>query len=322
MSVLVTGGAGYVGSHAVLQLQQKGYHVIIVDNLSKGHADACSGAKLYDCDLKDKAAVDAVFAENKIEGVFHFGASTLVAESVANPLLYYSNNITSAINLIEAMVNHGVKNIVFSSTAAVYGEPKRIPICEDDEKQPRNPYGETKLAIEKMLYWCHGAYGINSVSLRYFNVAGADASGTIRERHDPETHIIPIILNLADKDNPEFTLFGNDYDTPDGTCIRDYIHITDLIDAHILAYNFLQNNAVCEYFNLGSGTGFSNLEIYNISREITSKDIALKYMSRRAGDPATLIASSEKAQSILGWKPRFTDLRDIIGSAYNALTNN
>ncbi len=319
-TILVTGGAGYVGSHAVLGLMRRGYDVVVVDNMSKGHRELCPAKTIYEVDLRDAKALDEVFGKHDIDAVLHFSASSLVGESVENPLMYYDNNVGGAITLLDAMNKHGVKKLIFSSTAATYGIPKRVPILEDDEKAPINPYGASKLAIEGLLHWCDGAYGIKSIALRYFNVAGADEGGTLREEHNPETHIIPIILQKAKSDDPTFTMYGDDYNTPDGSCVRDYIHVTDLIDAHVLAYEYLCKTGTSDVFNLGSGGGYSNLQIYEAAKAVTGVDIKLVVGPRRPGDPDTLIASSDKAKAVLGWEPKVTDIQQVIRTAWNAMT--
>lgn len=317
MSILVCGGAGYIGSHTVHQLINQNKDVIIVDNLQTGHMDAVNKkAKFYKGDIRDSAFLDKVFSENNIESVIHFAANSLVGESMVKPLLYFNNNVYGMQVLLESMVKHNIKNIVFSSTAAVYGEPKRVPILEDDETHPTNPYGETKLAMEKMMKWCDEAYGIKFVALRYFNVAGALEDGSIGEDHSPETHLIPLILQVPLKKREFITVFGDDYATPDGTCIRDYIHVVDLADAHIKAVEYLEKGNESNIFNLGNGVGFSVKEMITAAEESTNEEIKVVLGERRAGDPAQLIASSEKARTILGWTPKYTNVKDIISTAW------
>lgn len=317
MAILVCGGAGYIGSHAVAELLERGEEVVVIDNMQKGHSAALSnGAVLYDGDLRAEPFLDRVFTENKIEAVMHFAADSLVGESVQEPLKYYDNNVGGAISLLKAMNKHGVKNIVFSSTAAAYGEPKEIPIAETAETAPTNPYGETKLAIEKMLKWCEQAYGINYVVLRYFNVAGAHPNGVIGEDHSPETHLIPIILEAALGKRDKISIFGDDYDTPDGTCIRDYIHVMDLVEAHILAIEKLRKSGKGGTYNLGNGNGYSVNEVLEVARKVTGKEIPAVIAPRRDGDPARLVASSEKAKKELGWKPKYESLESMIESAW------
>ncbi len=314
--ILVCGGAGYIGSHTVSLLAERGFEVCVLDNLQKGHAASVSRFKLYIGDLRDSEVLDRVFTENKIDAVVHFAANSLVGESVKEPLAYYDNNVAATMNLLFAMLRHYVDKIVFSSTAATYGEPERIPILEQDRTLPTNPYGETKLAIERMLKWCGNAYGIRSVCLRYFNAAGAMTDGSIGEDHEPETHLIPIIMQVALGKRPHISVFGDDYPTTDGTCIRDYIHVSDLGDAHILALEHLLSGGESKIYNLGSGDGYSVRQIIDASRRITGKDIPEKIDARRAGDPATLVASSDRIKSELGWNPVYT-LEDIISSAWN-----
>lgn len=317
MSILVCGGAGYIGSHTVHELINQNKEVIIVDNLQSGHIKAVNPkAKFYEGDIRDSDFLDKVFSENNIEAVIHFAANSLVGESMVKPLLYFNNNVYGMQVLLESMVKHNIKNIVFSSTAAVYGEPKRIPILEDDETNPTNPYGETKLAMEKMMKWVSKANGINYVSLRYFNAAGALEDGSIGEDHSPESHLIPLILQVPLKKRDAITVFGEDYDTPDGTCIRDYIHVLDLADAHIKAVEYLQKYNESNIFNLGNGIGFSVKEMIDSAREATNEEIKVVVGERRAGDPAKLIASNEKAKKLLGWEPKYTDVKAVISTAW------
>jgi UDP-glucose 4-epimerase len=317
MSILVCGGAGYIGSHTVHELVNQGKEVIIVDNLQTGHMKAVNPkAKFYKGDIRDVEFLDKVFSENKIEAIIHFAANSLVGESMEKPLLYFNNNVYGMQVLLESMVKHDIKNIVFSSTAAVYGEPKKIPILEDDETNPTNTYGETKLTMEKMMKWVNKAYGITFVSLRYFNACGALLDGSIGEDHFPESHLIPLILQVPLKKRDAITVFGEDYETPDGTCIRDYIHVLDLADAHIKAVDYLQKGNESNIFNLGNGVGFSVKEIIDSAKQATNEDIKVVIGERRAGDPAKLIASNEKAKKILGWEPKYTDVKDVIGTAW------
>jgi len=317
MAVLVCGGAGYIGSHAVCDLLKRGEEVVVVDNLQTGHKDAVlEGAKLFVGDLRDEAFLDDVFTKNRIDAVIHFAADSLVGESVENPLKYYDNNVNGALSLLKVMVKHKVNKIVFSSTAATYGEPNNVPILETDPTIPTNPYGETKLAIEKMLKWAEQAYGINYTVLRYFNVAGAHVEADIGEDHHPETHLIPVILQVALGTRGQIKIFGDDYDTPDGTCIRDYIHVTDLVSAHLLAIDKLRNGGESNTYNLGNGNGFSVKEVIETARKVTGHEIPAEIAPRRGGDPAKLVASSEKAINELGWKPRFNSLEQIIETAW------
>jgi UDP-glucose 4-epimerase len=318
MAVLVCGGAGYIGSHTVSELLDRNEEVIVVDNLQKGHKPAVlEGAKLYSGDLRDEVFLKNVFKENEIEAVIHFAADSLVGESVEKPLQYYDNNVYGTMCLLKVMTEFDVKKIVFSSTAATYGEAENIPILETDPTVPTNPYGETKLAVEKMLKWSQQAYGLNYVVLRYFNVAGAHMEGKLGEDHQPETHLIPIILQVALGDREKIMIFGDDYNTADGTCIRDYIHVTDLADAHILAIDKLRKDNESATYNLGNGNGFSVKEVIETARKVTGHPIPAEIAPRRAGDPAILIASSEKAINELGWKPKYADLHTMIESAWN-----
>lgn len=317
MSILVLGGAGYIGSHAVNQLIDKNYDVIVVDNLATGHEDAINKkAKFYKGDIRDKEFLSGVFDKENIEGVIHFAANSLVGESMEKPLKYFNNNVYGMQILLEVMQEHDVKHIVFSSTAATYGEPKKIPITEDMETCPTNTYGETKLTMEKMMKWCDKAYGMKYVALRYFNVAGAKEDGSIGEDHNPETHLIPIVLQVALGKREFITIYGEDYDTEDGTCIRDYVHVEDLIEAHILALKYLMNGGESNIFNLGSSQGFSVKEIVDCVRKVTGLSIPAKIGERRAGDPAKLVASSEKAREVLGWNPTRTNIEKIIEDAW------
>ena len=317
MAILVCGGAGYIGSHAVHALIEKGEQVVIVDNLQTGHRGALNPkAKFYEGDIRDASVLDKIFTENKVEAVIHFAANSLVGESMEKPLLYFNNNVYGMQVLLEAMVRHGVDKIVFSSTAAVYGEPKRVPIHEDDETCPTNTYGETKLTMEKMMKWVSRANGVRYVSLRYFNAAGALPDGSIGEDHATETHLIPLILQVPAGRRDHITVFGDDYPTPDGTCLRDYIHVVDLADAHVLALEYLRKGGASDIFNLGNGQGFSVKEMIAAAEKATGRSIKVKIGARRAGDPAQLIASSEKARSVLGWKPQFTDVEQVIGTAW------
>jgi UDP-glucose 4-epimerase len=318
MSVLVTGGAGYIGSHAVYQLVDQGFEVVIVDNLLTGHEKAVHPkAKFYKGDLRDRSFLHSVFEAEKIEGVIHFAASSLVGESMEKPLKYFDNNVYGTQVLLEVMNEFGVKNIVFSSTAATYGEQKVMPITEDMPTLPTNAYGETKLTMEKMMRWCESAHDLKYVSLRYFNVAGARSTGEIGEDHNPETHLIPLILQVPLGQREFISIFGDDYDTEDGTCIRDYIHVEDLIDAHILALRYLQNNGESNIINLGSGQGFSVKEMIAAARKVTGHEIPEKVVPRRSGDPSSLIASSDKAKKVLGWNPQRTTITKIFEDAWN-----
>ena len=318
MRILVLGGAGYIGSHTALELVKAGNEVVIADNLVTGYRKAIpEGAKFYEGDLRDFDFLNKLFQQEKIDAVIHFAAYSLVGESITNPLKYYDNNLYGTKVLLEAMVKNNVDKIVFSSTAATYGEPENIPILESDRTCPTNPYGETKLAMEKMFKWTAEAHGLRYVSLRYFNACGADESGTIGEAHNPESHLIPLILQVPNGKRETISIYGTDYDTPDGTCIRDYIHVTDLAQAHILAVQYLNNGGESDIFNLGNGVGYSVREVIETARKVTGHPIPATETSRRAGDPARLVASSEKAKSVLGWKPVHDSLEEIIASAWN-----
>ena len=315
--ILVCGGAGYIGSHAVRQLIDRNEEVIIVDNLETGHEDAIHPqAKFYKVDIRNEEELDNVFTENKIDEVIHFAANSLVGESMTNPLKYYNNNVHGTEVLLKVMIKHDVKKIVFSSTAATYGEPNNIPILESDLTNPTNAYGETKLAMEKMMKWADVSHGVKYISLRYFNVAGAHESGEIGEDHNPETHLIPLILQVPLGKREFISIFGDDYDTHDGTCIRDYIHVTDLADAHILAVHKLREGSNSNIYNLGSGNGFTVKEMIEAARKVTGHPIPAKVCERRAGDPAKLVAASQKARTELGWEPKLENVEAMISSAW------
>ncbi|THE11126.1 UDP-glucose 4-epimerase GalE [Enterococcus hirae] len=317
MTILVLGGAGYIGSHAVDQLIEKGYEVAVVDNLLTGHKQAIHPkAHFYEGDIRDKVFLSSVFEQESIEGVLHFAASSLVGESVEKPLKYFNNNVYGMQILLEVMHEYNVKNIVFSSTAATYGEPEVSPITEETPTNPKNPYGESKLTMEKMMKWCDKAYGMRYVALRYFNVAGAKSDASIGEDHTPETHLVPIILQVALSQREALAIFGDDYNTPDGTCIRDYVQVEDLIAAHILALEYLQAGNESNFFNLGSSKGYSVKEMLEAAREVTGCEIPAKVVPRREGDPSRLVASSDKARTVLGWEPRYTDINEIIKTAW------
>ena len=317
MKILVLGGAGYIGSHTVSELVDAGEDVVIADSLETGHIEAVNPkAKFYQGDIRDKKFIDSVFDNEKIDAVIHFAANSLVGESMTNPLKYYDNNLYGTKVLLQSMVEHDVKKIVFSSTAATYGEPESIPILESDRTEPTNPYGETKLSMEKMMKWTDVAHGVHYVALRYFNACGAHVSGEIGEAHNPETHLIPLILQVPNGQRESISIFGDDYDTKDGTCVRDYIHVNDLAQAHILAMEYLRKGNESNIFNLGNGVGFTVKEVVETARKVTGHPIPAKEEPRRAGDPSTLIASSEKAKKILGWKPKFDELETIITTAW------
>ena len=315
-TILVAGGAGYIGSHMVALLVKRGYEVVVADNLRTGHWQAVKGArKMYVGDLRDGAFLHQIFTENKIDGVINFAAFSLVGESVTNPLKYYGNNVEGAVSLLSAMQAHGVDKIVFSSTAAAYGEPEKQPIEEGDRTEPTNPYGATKLAIENMLKWCDCAYNIRYVALRYFNAAGSDTEAGIGEDHNPESHLIPLVMKTALGQRDHIGIFGEDYPTPDGTCVRDYIHVKDLAEAHLLALEYLERGGSSDVFNLGNGAGNSVREIIETARRITGKEIKAVVEPRRGGDPSVLIASNKKAAEVLGWKP-VLGLDQIISDAW------
>lgn len=315
-TILVAGGAGYIGSHMVALLVKRGYEVVVADNLRTGHWQAVKGArKMYVGDLRDGAFLHQIFTENEIDGVINFAAFSLVGESVTNPLKYYGNNVEGAVSLLSAMQAHGVDKIVFSSTAAAYGEPEKQPIEEGDRTEPTNPYGATKLAIENMLKWCDCAYNIRYVALRYFNAAGSDTEAGIGEDHNPESHLIPLVMKTALGQRDHIGIFGEDYPTPDGTCVRDYIHVKDLAEAHLLALEYLERGGNSDVFNLGNGAGYSVREIIETARRITGKEIKAVVEPRRGGDPSVLIASNKKAAEVLGWKP-VLGLDQIISDAW------
>ena len=317
MAVLVLGGAGYIGSHTVHELIDAGRDVVVIDNLVTGFVQAVHPrARFYRADIRDRGALDSILEQEEIEGVIHFAASSQVGESMVDPLKYWENNVSGTIVLLQAMVAHGIDKIVFSSTAATYGEPESVPIMESDRTEPTNCYGDTKLTMEKIMGWVGRAHGLRSVALRYFNAAGAHESGEIGEAHGPETHLIPLILQVPNGQRESITVFGSDYPTKDGTCIRDYIHVSDLAQAHIKAIDYLIAGGHSDVFNLGSGQGFSVNEMIKVARHVSEHPIPVEIAPRRAGDPAQLIASSDKARQILGWKPLFDDVEAIVSSAW------
>lgn len=318
MATLVLGGAGYIGSHTVDRLIEKGEKTIVVDSLVTGHRQAVNkDAKFYQGDIADKDFMRQVFKENSnIDAVIHFAAYSLVAESMKKPLKYFDNNTAGMVKLLEVMNEFSIDKIVFSSTAATYGIPEEVPIKETTPQNPINPYGESKLMMEKIMRWADKAYGIKFVPLRYFNVAGAKPDGSIGEDHMPETHLLPIVLQVAMGKRDKLQIFGDDYNTPDGTNIRDYVHPLDLADAHILAVDYLKAGNPSTAFNLGSSTGFSNREILEAARKVTNKEIPAEIAPRRGGDPDVLVASSTKAREVLGWKPQFDDISKIIETAW------
>lgn len=317
MSILVLGGAGYIGSHTALALVKAGRDVVVADNLETGFRAAVpDAARFYEGDIRDRAFVDRLLEQENIDGVIHFAANSQVGESMVKPLKYYDNNLCGTKTLLESMVAHGVDKIAFSSTAATYGEPERVPILETDRTCPTNCYGETKLAMEHMMKWVSAAHGLHFAALRYFNACGAEPDASIGEAHNPETHLIPLILQVPQGKRSHISVFGKDYPTPDGTCIRDYIHVCDLAQAHILALDYLMQGGQNDVFNLGNGVGFSVLEVLEEARRVTGHPIPAKIEDRRAGDPAQLIASSDKAKTVLGWKPEYDSLQTIIETAW------
>lgn len=315
-SILVVGGAGYIGSHMVKLLLGSAYQTSILDNLSTGYRDAVLGGEFIHADLADRPALDRVFATRKIDAVMHFASFIQVGESVKEPAKYYENNVTNTLNLLDAMVARGIKRFIFSSSAAVYGNPVTVPIPEDHPKNPINPYGRTKWIVEQILEDYDRAYGLKSISLRYFNAAGADPEGQLGERHEPETHLIPLILRAASGRAPDIKVFGRDYDTPDGTCIRDYVHVTDLCAAHRLALDSLLNGGASAVYNLGNGNGFSVAEVISATERVTGRKIVVTDSPRREGDPPRLVANATCAREALGWQPQFDDLDAIIAHAW------
>jgi UDP-glucose 4-epimerase len=317
--ILVTGGAGYIGAHAVKALEDRGFQVIILDNLVYGHQElvkANLACRLVVGDISDRNLLDKLFTTTKIDAVMHFAAFAYVGESVTDPAKYYQNNLVGTLTLLDAMRQHGVTNFVFSSTCATYGNPQSIPITEDHPQQPINPYGAGKLMVERVLQDYAPAYGLKSVIFRYFNAAGADPDGMFGEDHNPETHLIPLILQAAAGKRKAISVFGTDYDTPDGTCIRDYIHVTDLAQAHVLGLEYLLEHQISQIFNLGNGSGFSVKEVIDTAKQVTGQEISIEECPRRAGDPAVLIGSGTKARQILGWEPKYADLTTIIKHAW------
>lgn len=318
MSILVVGGAGYIGSHMVKRLIEQGQEVVAVDNLSTGHRKAVDEkARFYEGDIRNHVFLKGVFDRENIDTVVHFAAFSIVPESMEKPLKYFDNNTAGMVALLEEMRDHDVKRIIFSSTAATYGVPEKSPIEETDRQAPINPYGESKLMMEKIIRWADQAYGIKFVALRYFNVAGAYPDGSIGEDHGPETHLTPIILQVAAGQRDQLKIFGDDYNTPDGTNVRDYVHVLDLVDAHILAINYLKAGNDSDVFNLGSSTGFSVKQMVEAAREVTGEPIPAEIAERRPGDPDSLIAASQKARDVLQWQPQYDDVKEIIQTAWN-----
>lgn len=317
MKVLVAGGAGYIGSHVALDLYRKGHEPFILDNLVKGHKEAVIAGKFILGDIGDAELVQNILTTEKIDAVVHLCAYSLVGESVINPSIYFHNNLGNGMAFLDALVAANVKKIVFSSTAAVFGIPEKTPIPEDHPKNPINPYGFSKLTFEGMMKAYDDAYGLKFVSLRYFNAAGADPEGRIGEAHNPESHLIPIVLQAAMGLRPHIEIFGTDYPTPDGTCIRDYIHVNDLSQAHVLALQALVGGVDSTIYNLGNGLGYSNREVIEVAQKVTDREIPVKKGPRRGGDPAILVASSERIKQELGWKPEYPELEQIVADAWN-----
>lgn len=316
-SILVVGGAGYIGSHMVKFLARAGYRVVVLDNLSTGHADAVRYGELIVGDMADTALLDRLFHSHRFDAIMHFAAFSLVGESVDDPGKYYRNNVANTLNLLDAMVRHQVRHFVFSSTAATFGEPRSDRIDESHPQNPINPYGRSKLMVEHLLADYDAAYGLKSVCLRYFNAAGADPEGELGERHNPETHLIPLVLQAASGRRSHIHVFGTDYDTPDGSCLRDYIHVQDLCSAHQQALQWLQEHQQSKQFNLGNGDGYSVLDVIETARKVTGKEIPVLIGDRRVGDPARLVADATLAQQQLGWKPEYPDLVDMIAHAWH-----
>lgn len=314
--ILIVGGAGYIGSHTNKALNEAGYETVVLDNLSYGHEESIKWGEFCKCDLANIDDVDEVFNKYDITAVMHFSSFIDVGESVTNPEKYYTNNVVNTMNLLHVMLKHNVKKFIFSSTCATYGVPQKIPLVEDHPQNPINPYGMTKLMVEKILKDYDNAYGLKSVILRYFNASGADESGEIGEWHNPETHLIPLILDAAIGKREDIKIFGTDYDTEDGTCIRDYIHVTDLADAHIRTLKYLEDENTSNEFNLGNGVGFSVRQVIESAKKVTGRDFKVEETKRRPGDPAVLIGSSKKAKDTLGWNPQYTDIDDIIKTAW------
>ena len=316
MAVLICGGAGYIGSHTNKLLSQQGYDTVIFDNLVYGHKEAVKWGTFIWGDLKNQKEIEAVFQKYPIDAVFHFAAYAYVGESVQEPEKYYYNNVVNTLNLLHVMKKHHCDKIIFSSTCATYGEPEKVPITEDMPQKPINPYGETKLTVERIFRDYEKAYGLKYVVLRYFNAAGADPDGEIGESHNPETHIIPLVLDAASGKRPDIKVFGTDYPTPDGSCVRDYIHVTDLAQAHLQALQYLERGGESDCFNLGNEKGTSVLEIISAVKRVTGRDFTVAPSPRRPGDPAVLVGSSEKAKAVLGWKPEYADIDTIVRHAW------
>lgn len=317
LNILIVGGAGYIGSHMVKLLSVAGHQVVVFDNLSKGYRDAVLEGEFVEGDLANLEQLERLFGSNRFDAVMHFASFIEVGESVRDPAKYYRNNFSNTQNLLDSMVAHDVGHFIFSSTAAIFGEPRYTPIDEVHAKSPINPYGRSKLMVEQMLGDYDKAHGLKSVCLRYFNAAGADVEGDLGERHDPETHLIPLVLQAASGRREAISIYGNDYDTPDGTCVRDYIHVQDLCAAHLLALDSLRNTGNSNQFNLGNGLGFSVRQVIDCAREVTGREIKVVNEERRAGDPAVLVADAARAKTVLGWKPSLSSLEKIIETAWN-----
>lgn len=316
MAVLVCGGAGYIGSHVNKQLSKEGYETVVFDNLIYGHREAVKWGYFVQGDLKNIDEIEAVFQKHNIEAVFHFAAYAYVGESVEEPEKYYYNNVANTLNLLHVMKKYGCNKIIFSSTCATYGEPERVPITEDMQQSPINPYGASKLMVERIFQDYSKAYDLKFVVLRYFNAAGADPEGEIGESHTPETHLIPLVLDAASGKRQDIKVFGTDYDTPDGSCIRDYIHVYDLATAHLLALHYLDEGKESNFFNLGNALGTSVLEVVESVKKVTNRKFRVTMTDRREGDPAKLVGSSEKAQKVLGWEPVYGDIDTIVEHAW------
>ncbi len=316
MKILVVGGAGYIGSHMVKLLLSAGHDVSVLDNLSSGRREAVLGADFFQGDIADMPLLERLFSRHRFDGVMHFASFIQVGESVQHPMKYYRNNFANTLTLMDAMVANGITHFIFSSTAAIFGEPQYVPINEDHPRRPTNPYGRTKLMVEEALADYERAYGFKSVCLRYFNAAGADPAGQLGECHDPETHLIPLLLQVASGRRDHMQIFGRDYDTPDGTCIRDYIHVEDLCQAHLLALGHLMSTGKSDAFNLGNGLGFSVQEVVDAVEHVTRKKLHVRDAPRRAGDPARLVADSARMRQTLGWTSKYTDLNTIITHAW------
>lgn len=315
-SILIIGGAGYIGSHVDLLLHERGFKTIVIDNLVRGHRDSIPHNDFFEVDIRNYSDISNIFSKGNISAVMHFAAYAYVGESVHEPLKYYDNNLCGIISLLECMQEYNIKKLIFSSTCATYGNPQYLPIDEKHPQIPVNPYGWSKLMAERIMADCDTAWGLKTVSLRYFNAAGEDLQGRAHERHDPETHLIPLVLRAAADPTQEIQIFGTDYDTPDGTCIRDYIHVTDLAQAHMLALEYLLNGGGSQVYNLGNGTGYSVRQVIETAKKVTGRDIRVRECARRTGDPPVLVGSAEKIKRELGWKIMIPSLEDIIRSAW------